>query len=344
MEILKDRFLEITEQTKEDLREYGREEKPSLAARIRLLFGRKIPKKDFFNWPVGLLLLGLWEAGETESVRRYFDEYLKKQEIFLRVDDALSGYVLVQLYRETGEETYAEAAHRLYAFLQEAPANAEGSLIYNPQAKNNAIFADGAGMAAMFFACYGMAFQKKEALRRARGELLAFRAHGMEEDPFLPCHGFILDENAKKGVIGWGRAVGWILMGLSVYLQETAAVPDEEVRAFYRALCKSALTYEKDNGLYPWQLKQDEEKTDTSASAMIGFSYLYGGMVTDPRFQEAADRCFTTLYDEATDGVVNGALAECLDFNNHPQNYGHYPWGQGAALAFLSVKRKMHLR
>ena len=36
-------------------------------------------------------------------------------------------------------------------------------------------------------------------------------------------------------------------------------------------------------------------------------------------------------------GRVGSALSSCEDFGVHYQNYGHYPWGQGAALAAASL-------
>jgi hypothetical protein len=41
------------------------------------------------------------------------------------------------------------------------------------------------------------------------------------------------------------------------------------------------------------------------------------------------------LKNTDADGRVGQTLAECLDFGNHPQVYGNYPWGQGAALIYL---------
>ena len=344
MEIIKDRFEEILEQTKKDLEVYAREDKITLRDRIRALLGRKKPPKDYLNWPAGLLLLGLFEAGETETVRQYFEARLQEGKGWVRVDDALAGYVLLLLYEETGDESLEAAAHDLYRFLREAPVNEEGSLIYNPAAGNTAVFADGAGMATMFFVKYGMLFQNEEALRKGREEMLRYRQSGMDEASALPYHGFIKERNEKKGLIGWGRAVGWLLLGLSVYVHETAAVRDAEMIDFYRGLCETAASYQKENGLFPWQLTKEETVTDTSASAMISFSMLFGGATEDGNIREAVEKCYTALYDGAESGVVKGTLSECLDFGNHPQTYGHYPWGQGAALAFLSVKRRTHLR
>ena len=43
------------------------------------------------------------------------------------------------------------------------------------------------------------------------------------------------------------------------------------------------------------------------------------------------------LFSQTHDGVVTGALGECIDYGQYPQQYGVYPWGQGAALAYLAA-------
>ena len=54
---------------------------------------------------------------------------------------------------------------------------------------------------------------------------------------------------------------------------------------------------------------------------------------TDVRYLRAAENILEGLLPLIGDGVVTGSLAECVDFGNHPQNYGHNAWGQGAVLA-----------
>ena len=43
------------------------------------------------------------------------------------------------------------------------------------------------------------------------------------------------------------------------------------------------------------------------------------------------------LLSATHDGIVTDALGECVDYGQYPQVYGNYPWGQGAALAFLAA-------
>jgi hypothetical protein len=43
------------------------------------------------------------------------------------------------------------------------------------------------------------------------------------------------------------------------------------------------------------------------------------------------------LLTNADGGKVMSALSSCDDFGVHYQNYGAYPWGQGATLAALCL-------
>ena len=49
--------------------------------------------------------------------------------------------------------------------------------------------------------------------------------------------------------------------------------------------------------------------------------------------EQAAEKLFSMVSE---DGKIGQASAECTDFAQYRQQYGNYPWGQGAVLAFLA--------
>ena len=80
---------------------------------------------------------------------------------------------------------------------------------------------------------------------------------------------------------------------------------------------------------------------------MIAYAMMTGNYLQMEETGEETDavtRCVSALWDAAQDGTVGGALAECRDLGDHPQTYGHYPWGQGAALLALSLSRRLQTR
>ena len=367
----------------------------------KTLLGRgRASDRDPLFWPAGFLLLGLTESDipeARETAVQYYRRWCDKKIPVRYADDALAGYAALRLYEETGDASARETAVTVYQFLKDAPRDAAGSIIYHPSAANRCVFADGAGMTALFLAAYGRHDGRTAAYERLPGadqpvgdtgltvsgfaalQLDNYRKYGMDERTGLPYHGYLLreanggaSENAageattdvflseKKGIIGWGRAVGFLLMGASAVAamqrDDDAAEPEKHsdhiagAADIARTLSAAAHAAIRPDGLFSWQLTAPEGHVDTSATAMIGWALAQ--MET-----EIADRTASTVTQKATltersgidrmaealrdyvtsEGRMTESLAECVDFGEHPQRYGVYPWGQGAAMAFLSA-------
>ncbi len=303
--------------------------------RLKKLLGKDVRSRDELFWPLGMLLLGLLEAGEEESVRTFFDKWISRGKPVLFPDDALAAYVLVRLYETTGQEKYLEGADAAAEFLRTTERDPEGAIVYQPGKPVQNILADGAGMTALFLHRYGICRSDAEAVRDAEKQLRCFFRHGMDEKTGLPYHGYDLKSGERKGLIGWGRAAGWLLMGLAecgmTEVQETQDPADPDADG--AGLLKTVLDYRREDGLFPWHLPA-EDPADTSATGMIAWSLL---QVQEPeKYRPEIIELLEGLTGQIHDGIVEGALAECVDLGVHPQKYGHYPWGQGAVLAALA--------
>ena len=318
----------------------------SLRKALKRLAGKSVAAPDPIFWPAGMLMLGLVEAGKVEVT--YLDAWIDAGARVMHTDDALAGYVLVRLYALTGEERYLKAAEKIYAFLQSAPKDVEGSIIYHPEIgeDNRIIYADGAGMTALFLAAYGRQTRNEDATELARTQVANFLQYGMDEKTGLPYHAYDLASGEKLGIVGWGRAVGWLMMGMS----ETMRAGDKGDESWTR-LAQKVTPYLRADGSFAWQLPAMEGHVDTSATAMIGWAMLNAGTGDKRDGSEChlgvsgdiqnRPFCHLTsirdyLLSQTHDGVVTGALGECVDYGQYPQVYGAYPWGQGAVCAFLA--------
>ena len=191
-------------------------------------------------------------------------------------------------------------------------------------------------MTALFLSKYGKVFGNAEASALARRQIGSFLNYGMDYLSSLPYHGYDRQSGVKYGIIGWGRAVGWLLMGMSGIICDTG---DKEVLAAFREIIDAAFTHQRRDGLFSWQLEAVDGPADTSATAMILWSaarVMKEGRLKDLDRNLLADGA-DGLRRQINGGRVYGASAECIDFAQYVQQYGCYPWGQGAALAFFGV-------
>ncbi len=324
----------------------------------KTLLGRdRASDRDPLFWPAGFLLLGLTAIAEfsrtgiaaeigdrcLQAAKMYLDRWSSRGQQVSYTDDALAGCAMIACYRLAGEEAYLTMADAVYAYLMKAPTDAEGSVIYHPSGGNRCIYADGTGMVVLFLSEYALVRDRarESAFRLAKLQLANYRKYGMDEATGLPYHGYELcaDGSAeRKGLVGWGRATGFLLMGLAGYGKATT---DPEIASFTKDLFSTVLKYRRRDGCFPWHLQSTNAHVDTSATAMIGWA-LAGSREWLSELS-SVDEGKTGIRDIAAgltayvkDGTMTESLAECVDFGEHPQRYGVYPWGQGAALAFLS--------
>ena len=158
----------------------------------------------------------------------------------------------------------------------------------------------------------------------------------------------------RQGLLGWGRAYGWLMMGLSEsaslekYLtrkgKEVALKADFSLVPWYMELCDIAMEYQREDGGWSWQIQAVDGHIDMSATGMIAFSIAKGicdGVIEkDSELYERAvkslERAEKCMFEHTENGVVGDALSSCDDFGVHYQSYGVFPWGQGAVLAAVA--------
>ena len=191
-----------------------------------------------------------------------------------------------------------------------------------------------------------MSICDKSPLLDGGEQLGLFYKFGMDKDSGLPYHGYELKKSEqaagylsdKKGILSWGRAFGWLIMGACA--NAAYGNPDEKNLAEFKKLCEAALKYQRKDGGWSWQLQAVDGHIDMSATGMIAYSLAVGaqkGVLQASSVKDALDKAAACMSEHIKNGDVQDALSSCDDFAVHYQTYGSYPWGQGAVLAALSM-------
>ena len=317
---------------------------------IKRLAGKPVEPPDKINWPNGLLAWALAdyymehknseEALEIRNVlKKYYDRCINGGRKLYYLDDACSGMALIDLHQITGEEKYRQAACEITEYLYFHEKDVMGSLSYRPKQGNNYIFADGIGMVCPFLCKFGSIYNDKNAIKLAVTQIQNFINFGMDGKTGLPYHGYQYESGIKYGIIGWGRAVGWLMLGMSESLayMKTEESGYEMLKQSYRHLVDKAEAYQLENGLYGWQLTAREGPVDTSATAMILYSIARAldRKVLIDIHKSRMLRGREALLSHVKEGKVDDCLAECQGFSMYPQVYGTYPWSLGPALSLF---------
>lgn len=317
---------------------------------VKTIAGRKQEPLDKINWPTGLLAKSLVDyymknknSEEAriilECLKKYYDRWISKGCKMYYLDDACSGMALIELHQITGEEKYKQAADAMVRFLYNHEIDAAGNLPYRVRQKNGHIFADGIGLMCPFLCKYGSTYNDMNAINLAVTQIQNFINMGMDERTGLPYHGYQYESGVKYGIIGWGRAVGWLMIGMSeslTYMEQTRPSYDI-IKQAYRRLVDKVEAYQLEGGLYSWQLGAKEGPVDTSATAMILYSIARSldTKVLIDIHKSRMIRGREALWNSVKGGKIDGCLAECHGFSMYPQIYGAYPWSLGPALSLF---------
>lgn len=319
---------------------------------VRYLLARSPEPADKINWPTGLLANALIDYYKNnlnsedslvikKALIKYYDRWIKGKSKIYYLDDILCGIALIELHQITGTETYKQALEKMAQYLYMHEVDKEGSLPYRPAQKNNHIYADGIGMICPFLCKYGRTYDDPHAVALAVKQIKNFVGHGMDSKTGLPYHGYEYSGRIKYGIIGWGRATGWLMMGMVdslIYMEKSAASYDTVKQAF-RHLVDKVEAYQQESGMYAWQLSAREGPVDTSATAMILYAIARGleHNILIGIHRSRMLRGKEALAAVVKEGRLPDCLAECGGFGIYPQKYAVYPWSLGPALSLFNI-------
>ncbi|MCQ2080745.1 MAG: glycoside hydrolase family 88 protein [Lachnospiraceae bacterium] len=281
------------------------------------------------------------EAKEImDVVKRYFQRWSFGGKKIFHVDDVYAGMALIDVHEITGDDRYKEYADIILNWVMAAETDQEGSLFYRPAKKDNYIMAETIGYVCPFLAKYGATYNDMNATNMAITLIQNYVAHGFDEKLILPYHGYNTENGMKMGIIGWGQAVGQVMIGMAETLQylETDRPSYESLRMTFRRIVDKVEAYQLEGGLYAWQLPAKDGPVDTAATAMI--LYALGISLEDKvligihksrllRGVEALKECIQE------DGSLPGAALPAKVPGSYPMEFGAYPWALGPALSLF---------
>lgn len=333
----------LINQVKYDLLSYPRENRKAKVKRIikKYLLHQNVQNTDRFFWPHAMMAQALMEyaafGGEKtglEVLEKYYDAWLVKDREIRYVDNVMNGYILTALYEKKPNEKYEKELERMATYLLTCHKAKDGSILYRERQKE-IVYADTVGMACPFLFRYGTISQDMKMIALAEKQIDNFWKYGMDAVSGLPYHGYNAETGEKLGIIGWGRAVGWILMGISEGLKYVTGRQKENLSEKIREMMDNVLKYQRHDGLFSWQLQALQGPADISATGMIlGALQLAINLgVMDATYTEYIRTGRKVIMENKN--IFHHCLAECEGLGCYPQRYEAYPWGNSAGVIFL---------
>lgn len=327
----------------------------------KYLLRRQTAPEDLIFWTTGLLAVGLWQyrlnlpakvPGREETVAQingalgaYYDRWMRKGCPVTYLDDLLAGEVLLSaceaydadasggIVNAQNVDSCRSAVEKLAVYGMNYPTDEMGSFPYRAAQNNGYVFVDSIGLACPFLYRYGVMYDRTDAVELAVKQIVNFLAYGMDGSTGLPYHGYVMRTACKYGIIGWGRAVGWLLRGMIGCMISEYGM--ERLKDPYIALVDTAIVYQRKDGYFSWQLQASEGPADTSATGIICVAIKKGmeiGVLKGAKYVQALQEGISAIEKSVKDGRVYDCSGECEGFGQYPQRYGAYPWALGPAL------------
>ncbi|ULL17159.1 glycosyl hydrolase family 88 [Paenibacillus sp. H1-7] len=187
-----------------------------------------------WGYVAGMALTAIRQLGDWTQESRYHDFVKRQMDVFIQEDGAIQGYTLedynldhinkgkhlMRLWRETGEDKYAQAARLLESQLIGQPRTEEGGF-WHKKIYPYQMWLDGLYMSSPFMAEFAGTFGENDWFDEAARQLLLVEKHTRNPQTGLLHHAW--DESKEQrwcdGATGrsrhvWGRAMGWYAMAL----------------------------------------------------------------------------------------------------------------------------------
>lgn len=299
----------------------------------RTVLSRSLHKDPFF-WNNGVLS---WSIYTYERMANRNERYpansniLSKKPVATMVDDFLFFYANYDRYDN-------DSINELIAAAKELKQDSEGSIFY--RAGNQNVFIDTLGMICPFLIRYGAENNDKDALNLAMNQFDLFFQHGFDEKTGLPYHGYDTSDMHKCGIFGWGRGIGWLLVGIVESMNWLKPNSTEYIKLsqYYDLVILKTMPYQLIDGGFSWQVQATEGHFDLSTTSMIGYAIARHNATTKKpmMIKELSKLIVKVLNNINSDGIALSSSAECKGFSMYPQVFESNSWGQGFALLLLT--------
>ena len=248
----------------------------------------------------------------------------------------MGGYALCYASeRCVGGRRYLPALENLFGTIQQATKATNGGILYTPD--SHEIFVDTVGMICPFIAAFARITGSEVALRVCSDHLEEFFQRNIDPETHLPFHAYYFPSPSKLGLHGWGRGVGWYILGLADVANELTDGPlKDEVITEIRRISVSLRNYQKPNGNWGVQIPVRSSEDDLSATAFCayGIARAMRQKILDRSMLPVLTKALSAIAEQTDHrGRVANSSAEAYGVGRYGYTFGPQPWCDGMAAA-----------
>ena len=299
------------------------------------------------SWQKAALILGLLESGSEESrekAGRYASEMTDARGNWKtmpsRVDCGMLSYALLKAAEDPDRIRGAmDASAKLICSC----INADGMISYTGDKDNPDMYVDTIGLCCPFLTLYAKTYGRPEYEQIAFHQIEQYQAYGLLNGTRLPNHAFHIRSKLPLGVFGWGRGIGWYIIGLMDSFENMEDLSRrEQLKAWIEEAAEGILSFQRQDGGFG-SIVQSSKTYDSSATAVLAWFYARCAELFDrPAYAEAAEKCLQKLLKcTRVSGAIDWCQGDTKGIGVFSQTYDIMPFAQGMCLrAIHTLERK----
>ncbi len=321
-----------------------------IKARVRSLIAPR-PDAYSYTWTMALNAQGAVMAhrvtsddAELQVLRTALDQQIDANGKWrVPIDQpahTMKGYAMLLCPALREDKRYRAAADALARFLIDTcRRGSDGCLPYTTHVDE--VLVDTLAMICPLLSLYGKLTFDARATALATQQLREFVRVCVDSDTALPYHGYYPGGASRLGMHGWGRGVGWYLMGLIDTLENVDRTDESfaPLRDAAQRCVTTCLSLQRPDGHWNWGILHRDDVPDSSTTSLLAYALARGsslGLLNLP-VSDSITRAVTALRRETLpDGLIGNGLGECRGLGKYPQTYGPQPWLQGSTVALAA--------
>ncbi len=307
----------------------------------------KYKSRTIQSWQKASLILGLLESGR-EDLRRTAQVYAAEltdgegdwKQKPTRVDCGMLSFALL---RAAEEPARIRKAMDFSAELIRTSINDGGTISYTGDRDDPDTYVDSIGLCCPFLCLYAKTYSRPEFEQLAFRQIERFHASGLLKGTALPNHAFDWKTELPLGVFGWGRGIGWYVLGLlDSYLNMENEGFKAKLRSWIEEAAGEYLRFQREDGGFG-SIVQSGKTYDSSATAVLAWFYsCCGDLFSHPAYLDTAHKCLQKLLKcTRINGAIDWCQGDTKGIGVFSQTYDVMPFAQGMCLrAIYSLEGK----
>ncbi len=301
------------------------------------------------SWQEAALVLGLTEyfnktgdADTREKIQRFVDQKMTSEGSWkhkpTESDHAILAYAFLnadgiahEKYRPAFDETW-----RMILSLK----GEDGTVAYKSHVRQYR-FVDTIGFICPFLATYGHKFKVPAAVDLAVKQITEYSAYGMMQQEHLPFHTYEVESKIPVGLSGWGRGLGWYVIGL---IDTWHALPDShpqkmELGTLVINTARAAIKFQEHNGGFHWLMFNKGSRLDSSTAATLAWFFTLAAEIPEISEECLAAREKALDYLQSVtrrSGAVDFSQGDTKGIGVYSQNFDILPFTQGFVLRTIN--------